>query len=147
MKAEDKLHQKFGRKDGYAVPEGYFDELYVKMHERLPEYPERPIAPKLSRWQSLRPYIYLAAMFLGIWCMMKVFSDITTGFNNMEHEVPENVILAVSDKSTGDYLMAVESENMSDDANLGLESEMCELYEDIDDFKSDFDYVHQQDNS
>ncbi len=147
MKAEEKLHQKYGHNAGYKVPEGYFDELYAKMHKNLPAYPEKPRVPNLSRWQRMKPYIYLAAMFVGIWCMMKVFSDITTRFNNIEHEVPENVILAVSDKSTGDYLMAVETENMSDDADLSLESEMCELYEDIDDFKADFDFVHQHDNS
>lgn len=57
-----------------TVPEGYFDNFVAKMSESLPD--EAPMAlpePKRTFWNKVRPYAYMAAMFAGIWCMMKMF--------------------------------------------------------------------------
>lgn len=74
MKEEDKLKHRFGTDTGFRVPEGYFDRVFSEIDTQLPEHPGlRPAAP-LSRWQRLKPYVYLAAMFGGIWCTMKMVS-------------------------------------------------------------------------
>lgn len=74
MKSEKDILSEIGHKSGMTVPDGYFDNFISEMAQRLPE---RDITPKImprTRWQKIRPYVYLAAMFLGIWCMMKMFS-------------------------------------------------------------------------
>ncbi|MCM1163964.1 MAG: hypothetical protein NC339_06935 [Muribaculaceae bacterium] len=68
--------EKVGHNDGMTVPEGYFESFAAKMEASLPkqEWESRPagVAPR-SIWQKVRPYVYLAAMFLGVWCMMNMF--------------------------------------------------------------------------
>ena len=64
--------ENIGRRDGMTVPDGYFDTLTQRIEASLPEREwERQsaadnIAPR-SIWQRIRPYVYLAAMFAGIW--------------------------------------------------------------------------------
>ncbi len=108
------------------------------MHDRLPAYPEKPKVPELSRWQRLRPYVYLAAMFCGIWCMMKIFSDVSTRVSGQSQEVPESIVLAMSDHPTAEYVIESEYDDNSRESYV-LQTEMCEIYDNIDDFKSDFE--------
>ncbi|MBD5230662.1 MAG: hypothetical protein HDS66_00625 [Bacteroidales bacterium] len=75
MKTENRLKEKIGTEAGFKVPEGYFDEIYAKISESLPER-KAPAPLKLSTWQRLKPYVYLAAMFAGIWCTLKMVSII-----------------------------------------------------------------------
>ncbi len=62
--------------DGMTVPEGYFEDFALRMTAMLPEQEwekkEGVVLPR-SWWQKVRPYVYLAAMFMGVWCMMKMF--------------------------------------------------------------------------
>ena len=72
---------KVNRNDGMTVPDGYFDDFAAKMMASLPEKDWEKPAPKVmprSFWQKVRPYVYLAAMFMGVWCMMKMFDLMRT---------------------------------------------------------------------
>ena len=66
------------RRTGMTVPEGYFADFAARMTADLPQQsPSFALledAPKPSTWKRVRPYVYMAAMFAGIWCMMKMFS-------------------------------------------------------------------------
>lgn len=65
---------------GMSVPEGYFDAVNDRIIASLPYRPEaeeRPLPPR-TIWQKVRPYVYMAAMFAGVWCMMKMFSSLST---------------------------------------------------------------------
>ncbi len=80
MKHDDTntILDKIGRHDGITVPDGYFDTLTQRIEASLPERDWEKeqadnIAPR-SIWQRIRPYVYLAAMFAGVWCMMHIFS-------------------------------------------------------------------------
>lgn len=68
--------EKVNHKDGMTVPDGYFADFAAKMAASLPEQdwekPQPKVMPR-SMWQRVRPYIYMAAMFMGVWCMMKMF--------------------------------------------------------------------------
>ena len=44
-------------------------EKELSNHEIIPEV-------KPSVWNRIRPYIYMTAMFAGIWCMMWIFNDL-----------------------------------------------------------------------
>lgn len=72
--------QRINRNDGMTVPDGYFADFKCKMAASLPERPELTAPVQFiprSRWQRVRPYVYMAAMFAGIWCMLKLFTMLT----------------------------------------------------------------------
>lgn len=79
----DKTHKQtleemgFGgkRSAGMTVPEGYFDSFADRMMAQLPaEEPKVVELPRRGLWATVRPYVYMAAMFAGIWLMMNMFS-------------------------------------------------------------------------
>ena len=70
---EERLNKAFGKDPGFKIPEGYFDSFYKEMSDQLPPYKPMPEVLPISKWQRVKPYLYLAAMFAGIWMMMKVF--------------------------------------------------------------------------
>lgn len=73
---------KIGKESGFKVPENYFEEFASRMEKILPEHDVIPEV-KPTMWNKLRPYIYLTAMFAGIWCMMWIFNDLAgTAGNN-----------------------------------------------------------------
>ncbi|MDE5728376.1 MAG: hypothetical protein K2H83_05180 [Duncaniella sp.] len=70
---------KASRNDGFTVPEGYFEDFAARMEARLPRQEwedaaegKAAVVPR-SWWQKVRPYVYMAAMFMGVWMMMHVF--------------------------------------------------------------------------
>ncbi len=65
--------EKVDHSDGMTVPPGYFADFAARMEAQIPE--RTVVAPPAVRstWQRIRPYVYMAAMFAGIWCMMKMF--------------------------------------------------------------------------
>lgn len=71
-----------GHPDGRTVPDGYFEAFARKMAAKLPpndlEMQEALNRRPLTRWQRVRPYVYMAAMFAGIWLMMNMFSLMRT---------------------------------------------------------------------
>ena len=58
-------------------PEGYFADFAKKMAASLPEK-QIPAKRKPTRWLRIRPYVYMAAMFAGVWCMGYLFKDLKT---------------------------------------------------------------------
>ncbi len=74
MKNEDsKILEKLGKDPGFKVPENYFNDFNAKLMESLPEVKiTEEVNPTL--WVRVRPFIYMAAMFAGVWLMMNIFS-------------------------------------------------------------------------
>ena len=82
MKQDDStLLKKYGKDPGFKVPENYFADFNKRMTEMLPDVEITPVDVKPTMWQRIRPIIYLAAMFAGVWCMMQVFSNFTASDN------------------------------------------------------------------
>ncbi|MBR2146522.1 MAG: hypothetical protein IJ925_03675 [Muribaculaceae bacterium] len=74
MKKEDsKILEKLGKDPGFKVPDNYFNDFNSKLMESLPEVTiteeEKP-----TMWVKVRPFVYLAAMFAGVWLMMNIFT-------------------------------------------------------------------------
>ena len=69
---------------GLKVPDGYFDDFCRKMSVALPyrqeiedlEAADKALQPK-TFWAKIRPYVYMAAMFAGVWCMLQMFASLT----------------------------------------------------------------------
>lgn len=64
MKEENKLKLKYGTRNPYRVPDNYFEQFTSRIMEQLPEHQigENEVREP-SRWQRLRPFLYMAAMF------------------------------------------------------------------------------------
>ena len=72
MKDEQKLMQQYGKKQPFATPEGYFESFHEQLMSRLPET-EPTAAPtvKVTLMTRIKPWIYTAAMFMGIIFMVQ----------------------------------------------------------------------------
>lgn len=94
---------RINRRDGMTVPDGFFESFAERMASELPSRPEAEISPVASHpktlWGSIRPYVYMAAMFAGIWCMLKMFTMMNPG--GVDLSVDNNRILteALSDEN------------------------------------------------
>ena len=128
MRQEDKLKEKVGTELPYTVPEGYFESFKSRLMDNLPEYPEKPVQKRLTTWQRLKPYVYLAAMFAGIWCMMQIFHRVST-----PTAPTEAIAQATVDTDSYDYFL---DENSG--ADLQLQDEVASLYPSMDEFRRDF---------
>lgn len=90
MKEDNEILKRIGHNDGMTVPEGYFADFAQRMSAALPstefeesQHPAHIFKPRTT-WQRIRPYVYMAAMFAGIWCMMKLFSALTASQSAFE---------------------------------------------------------------
>ena len=101
MKTENDILSKLGNDSGMKVPEGYFADFANRMAKELSTQDfENEQSPKVlprSRWQQMRPYIYLAAMFMGIWCMMKMFNLMQPADTNLLIDSNPPLISALND--------------------------------------------------
>ncbi|MBQ4345441.1 MAG: hypothetical protein IJC40_06045 [Muribaculaceae bacterium] len=107
MKEDSDILNKIGRKSGMTTPDGYFDNFVAQMTQALPEKETNieSVAPK-STWQKIRPYVYMAAMFGGVWCMIKMFTMMTPETQPLSFENNQTLAEAVSDETfVDDYYM------------------------------------------
>ena len=82
MKREDStILNKYGKDPGFKVPENYFEDFNKRMVEMLPDVEITPVDVKPTMWQRIKPLVYMAAMFAGVWCMIQVFSNFTNSGN------------------------------------------------------------------
>lgn len=135
MRQEDKLKEKYGTSHGMKVPENYFVELNVRIMSSLPEYPEAPKSVSLSMWQRVKPYVYLAAMFAGIWMMMNMFHRMSATSGSLMLENPPEAIVQMIESGNDDVVPVFHSE-----ADYDLVHEVSGNYDSMDDFESDFGY-------
>ena len=91
------------RRDGMTVPDGFFEKFVADMEQKLPYRAEaeesRVLKAPKTTWEKIRVYAYLAAMFAGIWCMLKMFTMMTPG--GVDLSIDRNHILtdALSDEN------------------------------------------------
>jgi len=90
---------------GMRVPDGYFDSFADRMSALLPDRPELkaeyPEDRPRSFWSAVRPYVYMAAMFAGVWCMLHMF-HMMSGSNELA-PMDSNPVLAQG-LATEDFL-------------------------------------------
>lgn len=104
------IFTRLDHKDGMTVPDGFFERFVADMEQKLPYRPEaeeaRRLEPTKTTWQRVRAYVYMAAMFAGIWCMLKMFTMMTSG--GVDLSIDRNHILtdALSDENfVYDYII------------------------------------------
>lgn len=128
MKKDEDILAEFSKDPGFKVPDGYFSDFAKKMAESLPEKTIE-VEKKPATWLRIRPWVYMAAMFGGVWCMMYLFSDLKSrsgmAFN-------EQIAEAMTDeKFVDDYM------NYGGISDYDLLKQMYEDGVDTDVFNSD----------
>ncbi len=133
---EEKLKAKYGVDPHFKVPEGYFEQVFQEIGEKLPAYPEAPRTVELSRWQRIKPYAYLAAMFAGIWCMMQMFHIASSNSTMSLENPPEQVALAMANIDLSDDVIYAPDAS----SDFELEKEVSEQFSNMADFEKAFGY-------
>ena len=72
MKEDKDLLKKYGKKNPFTVPEGYFQDFSEKLMEQLPEKEVMP-EPEIRMWDRIKPWVYMAAMFVGLMFTVRAF--------------------------------------------------------------------------
>ena len=111
MKEDLDILSKLGKDSGFKVPENYFADFNTKMMESLPK-PNLTPQVKPSLWVRVRPYVYMAAMFARIWCMMRVFNDMS-GATSTKAQI-QAIVDGLEDEKNIDDLMLQEGLNEYD---------------------------------
>lgn len=102
---ESEILNKLGKDAGFKVPDNFFEDFNARMEQMLPEVEITNVDAKPSLWVTIRPYVYMAAMFAGVWCMMKVFN----GFNHnisAEQRVSEIATSIYMDNNADEFIMS-----------------------------------------
>lgn len=113
MQKQDIL-SKVNHQTGMTVPDNYFDDFASRMIESLPiqewENDSPNIMPR-TFWQKVRPYVYMAAMFLGIWCMMETFDLMRPETPFSVDKNPQLISAVSNDSFFNDYCTPAVSES------------------------------------
>lgn len=113
MKEEDNLLKKIGTENPFRVPEGYFESFTSDLMSRLPEKEKTDIRREPTTWERVRPWLYMAAMFIGAALIIRVASP----GNEKVPEVQQQV--AVDDTDTElEYISTAIDNTMMDDYSL-----------------------------
>lgn len=117
MEKNSDILSRIDRRTGMTTPDGYFADFADRMIASLPDRAPVAAAPRRSFWQSVRPYVYMAAMFAGIWCMLKMFTLMGGGTTDLSIDNYPSVVTALNnDHFVNDYLApAVDDYDLLDD--------------------------------
>lgn len=100
MKDDKNILDKVDRKSGMTTPDNYFADFAEKMIQSLPEKKEPIITQPVTTWQRIRPFVYLVAMFAGVWCMVKMVNLITSNpASGLSQSTEQIVAEAIQDES------------------------------------------------
>ena len=134
MEKDKDILKQVGRDTGMRVPDGYFEGFTSRMVSQLDNF-EVVELEKPTVWQRVRPWLYMAAMFAGIWCMMKVFtmmketSSSTSLYNSTIAEAFKN------DDFVDDYVLTSDfneyeliQEMYEDSINFNFEDTVSVMY-------------------
>lgn len=113
MKEEDKLMKKFGTNNPFTVPDGYFANLTEEIMNKLPEKEQSIEMKEPSTWSKIRPWLYMAAMFIAILLPIRFM------INRTSSKTPTlTVITTENEQLTDEYIDVILSHTMMDDYTL-----------------------------
>ena len=77
MKEEDYILTKIGKDNPFQTPEGYFENFTSEMMSRLPEVDYNQEETEVSTWEKIKPWVYMAAVFVGAAFMLRLGGTMT----------------------------------------------------------------------
>lgn len=114
MKEEDKLLKKIGTENPFRVPEGYFEGFTSDLMSRLPEKEKTDVHREPTTWEKVRPWLYMAAMFIGAALIIRVASPGETVSNGKQQQQ----IAADESDIEMEYIRTAIENTMMDDYSL-----------------------------
>jgi len=60
------------KREPFKAPDGYFVSLTSDIMANLPDRVKEPVK-SLTVWEKIQPWVYMAAMFAGIYLMVQIF--------------------------------------------------------------------------
>lgn len=116
MTTEQKNLDRLKGKNSFSVPEGYMEGLTAQIMSQVPEkVPVKEV--KISLMDRVRPWLYMAAMFVGLGLFFKVFLDTgeqkemnTSDALIVKTDVPVGSISAIQAEEDEDYLEYLEAQ-------------------------------------
>lgn len=114
MKEEDKLLKKIGTENPFRVPEGYFEGFTSDLMSRLPEKEKTDVHGEPTTWEKVRPWLYMAAMFIGAALIIRVASPGETVSNGQQQQQ----IAADESDIEMEYIRTAIENTMMDDYSL-----------------------------
>lgn len=112
MKEEDNILKKVGTENAFRVPDGYFEHFTSELMSQLPEK-EKPAfkVETPTRWTRMKPMLYMAAMFIGAFLIIRVGSW-------MHKPEADNAQLAGTEAVSDEYIDVALDRSMMDDYSL-----------------------------
>lgn len=107
---------KVRRENSFRIPDGYFENLTSEVMSRLPEKNERPVNVKKqpTRWEKIKPWLYMTAMFVGAALIVRVASVDRTADTTDWIAMDDTELEMISDE----YFNSVVNNSMLDDYSL-----------------------------
>lgn len=99
---EDYIRRHAGKKDPFRVPEGYFDHLTEDIMSRLPEQSARPAEERPGLGARIKPWLYMAAMFVAILLPLRYVMERTATTAEPAPSAGEYVEMAILDHAVMD---------------------------------------------
>lgn len=85
MKRDKDILEKYDGHRPFTVPDGYFNNLTDRIMASLPEEESSKASPvTVTTWMRIKPYLYMAAAFAGIFFCIKVAVGLTSRHNTPE---------------------------------------------------------------
>ena len=104
-KEESKILDKIGKESGFTVPENFFASFNAKLSSSLPDV-KITEEEKPTLWVRIRPFVYMAAMFAGIWVMMNIFTlgkKSSASIEQKEAQIPNGLLVPQNTEDFMDY--------------------------------------------
>ncbi|WP_294079713.1 hypothetical protein [Proteiniphilum sp. UBA5384] len=129
----NKLKEIDKTKSPFKVPENYFAQFNEEIMNRLPER-EIVIPEPVSMWDKAKPWVYLAAMFIGLYITINFLVKTPDGDNLVENHVAVRKTFSESNVYIDNYWSTVQI--TEEEFYQYLEEQLME--------DSYFDYIYHQ---
>lgn len=112
-KKEDILEELAGRRP-FTVPQDYFEELDSRIMQALPKETPQAEPVRITAWMRLKPYVYMAAAFAGLFFGIDFFVGFDKGSAQGDGNVASSEFTIYSD----DYIDSFLDESMVSDCMI-----------------------------
>ena len=114
MKTDENKLKKITQENPFRVPEGYFEGFTSDLMSRLPEKEKTDVHREPTTWEKVRPWLYMAAMFIGAALIIRVASPGETVSNGQQQQQ----IAADESDIEMEYIRTAIENTMMDDYSL-----------------------------
>jgi hypothetical protein len=91
-KIDQKILQTYGNSNPFTVPEGYFEDFASDINSQI-------AAEQVTFKKLMKPWMYLAAMFVGVFLIGNVFYAIHQQNKNRDAELYEMYLMSQLDQT------------------------------------------------